>query len=452
MKYYLTTLGCPKNEADSRDIETSLLMEGFSKAKHVDDADFHIINTCAFIEEAKKETIQEIFRAISIKEKLKEKNKDQKVIVVGCFSERYSKEIKEEIPEIDLFFGTNQYRKTGEILKTHFHLEIQKPSDYVELWETLKAKKKFYAPVKISEGCNRNCAFCAIPLFRGKFQSFEKESILEQVRFLAQTGIKEICIVSQDTNSYGSHYNELVDLLELIQEIEGIQWIRLLYMYPDQKTMRILKEIHKRKIYKIVPYLESPIQHVSEKVLKKMNRYGSYEFFKDLFQMARDLFSDLEIRTTFLIGFPEEDAHDIALIQRFIEETKIEHLTFFAYSPEEGTQAYEFSSKINRKEIKNKINEIQNFYNEILRDIMSNHVGKIYYSLLEGIKPNELYFRRPQSAPEIDDIVVVSFDYKQWKQEKKEPPKLGEFYPIEITGFVSYDYTGRILSEVGAIL
>jgi ribosomal protein S12 methylthiotransferase len=447
MKYYITTLGCPKNEADSREMDKSLLLEGFQKANSPEGADIHIINTCAFIEDAKKETIDTIFQAIEVKEILKAKKNDQKLIVVGCFAERYHKEIEIEIPEVDYIFGTGLYHRAGELIRNKFQILLKQNVDYYKVLESIKSPNKFYAPVKISDGCNRNCYFCAIPQFRGNFRFREKSEILREIQELAHLGIKEICLVSQDTNSYGNHYQEFIELLEEIEQISGIEWLRILYLYPDKKTQKILEEIYKKNFKKIVPYLESPLQHVSERILKKMNRFGSYEFFKDLFSMARQMIPDLEIRTSFLVGYPEETWDDIEQIKKFIEELKIEHISFFGFSPEENTVAYQYSSKVNKKEISQKINDLQNFYNEILKSIMIKNYNKIYKCILENIRPNELHFRRPQSAPEIDDIVIVPFEYNEWKKKYNHLPKLGSFYNVQITGSISYDYLGKIISN-----
>ncbi len=444
MNYYITTLGCPKNEADSREIDKSLLLEGFQKSKSLEEANFHIINTCAFIEEAKKETIETILEAIELKKKLQKRNKNQKVIVVGCFAERYHKEIELEIPEVDFIFGTGIYHRAGELIRNKFQIHQKQNVDYYQILKSIIKPNKFYEPVKISDGCNRNCSFCAIPQFRGKFRYRDENDIIKEIQELASNGIKEICLVSQDTNSYGTHIDQLISLLEKIEEVESLEWVRLLYLYPDKKTEKLIQEIAKRKLRKLVPYLESPVQHVSEHILKKMNRYGSYEFFKNLFTMARELIPNLEIRTTFLIGFPGEESKDIELIKTFIDELKIEHITFFAYSPEEGTEAYHLKKTVNKKEVYNRINELQNFYQEQLKIIMSKNIKKTYRSILEKIKSNEFHFRRPQSAPEIDDIVIVPYHPKEWKEKYQTLPKLGNFYEIEIVDFIAYDYIGQI--------
>lgn len=440
--FYITTLGCLKNEADSREIYKSLILNGFNKANSVDQADFHIINTCGFIEEAKKETIDTIFEAIS----LKNKNKNQKLIVLGCFAERYQKEIQKEIPEIDFTIGTGKYNQVGEILKNYFNIPLLKNWNSSEILEKINFTKKFYAPIKISEGCNRNCSFCAIPSFKGKFQFREKSDIIREIKELAKTGIKEICLVSQDTNSYGNHYLDLISLIEEIELIPEIYWIRLLYLYPDKKTEKILTEIYKRKFKKIVPYLESPVQHVSEKILKKMNRFGNYNFYKDLFSFAREIFPNLEIRTSFLVGFPEETNQDIDLIKKFIEECKIEHISIFGYSEEEGTKSYTYKNKIPKKVITERVNELQNYYEDQLQNIMAKNLNKTFHCLLEKITPKEMYFRRPQAAPEIDDMIIVEFDYQKFKKEQIPIPKIGNFYDIYTTSFFSYDYIG-ILAE-----
>ncbi|MFN3605154.1 MAG: MiaB/RimO family radical SAM methylthiotransferase [Leptonema sp. (in: bacteria)] len=446
--FYITTLGCLKNEADSRDIYKSLILNGFINSGKLSDANFHIINTCGFIEEAKKETINTIFTAISFKKKL---NIDQKLIVVGCFAERYKNEIKNEIPEVDLIIGTGKYNQIGEILRNEFNLSAKnlKTIDTYTFLNSIPYNKRFYLPIKISEGCNRNCSFCAIPNFKGKFFYKEKSEILKEIKEILKQNphIREICLVSQDTNSYGENYLELINLIEEIEEIPEIKWIRLLYLYPDKKTEKILKEIYKKKFNKIVPYLESPVQHVSESILKKMNRFGNYSFFKDLFFFARELFPDLEIRTSFLVGFPEEKAQDIELIKKFINECEIEHISFFPYSREEGTSSFYFKNQITKKEIGRRVNELQNFYDEQLKKIMEKNLHKTFTCILEKITTKEMYFRRPQSSPEIDDVVIVNFNYKDFKENNIALPKLGNFYEIKINGFVAYDYLGNLVND-----
>ncbi len=438
-KFYITTLGCPKNEADSREMEISLLKKGLVKSSSLQDAHFHIINTCSFIEEAKKETIDVIFEA----HQFRKKNKDQKLIVAGCFSERYKKQMK-EIPEIDFHFGTGLYHRAGDLIIEHFQIPKQN-IETTEFYSNIIKKNKFYAPIKISDGCNRNCSFCAIPIFRGKFQSREIEDIVNETKNLTNRGIKEILLVSQDSNSFaGGDISKFIELLERLEELENLYWLRLLYLYPDQRTKKIINEISKKKFKKLVPYLESPVQHVSEKILKSMNRTGNYDFFKELFIMARELIPELEIRTTFLIGFPEETSEDIDLILQFLNEVPVEHIHFFAYSREEGTKSYSRKKQIPQKEILNRLNLIQEEYKNIQRRIMSEKLGKIYKCILEKVSPEELYFRRPQSAPEIDDMVIVPYSIKSLKSENKSIPRPGEFYDVELKDILIYDYIGKL--------
>ncbi len=442
--FFITTLGCLKNEADSRQIHKSMILNGFKQAKSIKESDFHIINTCGFIEEAKKETIEVIFDSISLKKDIT--NKNQKLIVVGCFAQRYKEEIQKEIAEVDLIIGTGEYHRVGDIIKKNFEVPVFSKKTSTNFYYDISKQKKFYLPIKISEGCNRNCSFCAIPSFKGKFGYREKAEILQEIQEVLKinSNIKEICIVSQDTNSYGKNIEEFISLLEDIELLPEIHWIRILYLYPDLKTKKILEKIHKKKFKKIVPYLESPVQHVSESILKKMNRFGSYTFFVDLFTYARELFPNLEIRTSFLVGFPGETIRDVELIQKFIEECQIEHITFFPYSREEGTASYHYLNQVKKKEIYYRVNQLQNFYEEQLKQITSKHIHKTFNCLLENITSGQMVFRRPQSAPEIDDNVLVELKYKDFYEKKIPLPKLGNFYDVTITGFATYDYIGEL--------
>lgn len=441
--FFITTLGCLKNEADSRQMQKSMLMNGFHSVKSIEESNFHIINTCGFIEEAKKETIEVIFNSVNLKKNLKNK---QKLVVVGCFAQRYKEEIQKEIPEVDLIIGTGEYHRIGEIIKKSFHIVLPSNKNLHSLFYDVFEQKKFYLPVKFSEGCNRNCTFCAIPSFKGNFVYRERSEILQEIQEVLKinSAIKEICIVSQDTNSYGKNIYEFLSLLEDIELISEIKWIRILYLYPDLKTKKILEEIYKRGFKKIVPYLESPVQHVSEPILKKMNRFGNYSFFKDFFNYVRELFPDVEIRTSFLVGFPGETNQDVEMIKKFLEECPIEHITFFPYSREEGTISYQYSNKISKKEIYRRINDLQNFYEDQLHQIVSKNINKTFTCLLEKITPEQMFFRRPQSAPEIDDTVMVNYRHQDLQQKNILLPKLGSFYEVKITGFVSCDYIGEI--------
>jgi ribosomal protein S12 methylthiotransferase len=408
--FYITTLGCPKNQADSREMERSLLRRGLSPAATPEAADFHLINSCSFIESARVETIQVALEAAE----LKDAKPGQKLILAGCFAERYATAVRDELPEVDFSFGTGLYHRAGELV-------ADRP----------------YAPIKISDGCNRGCAFCAIPQFRGPFRDIARDSILEEARLLAAEGVRELCLVSQDTNNYGAGPDALVDLLGGLEEISGLEWLRLLYLYPDPRTEQLLQKVAASGLKKITPYLETPVQHVSARVLKNMRRYGSYERFLDLFQMARSLFPGLEVRTSFLVGFPGEEDEDVDLLARFIQEARPEKLALFSYSLEEETPGFALGDATPDHIKAERINRVRNAHIELLKELHRERVGRVYQCIVDEITPEHVLARRAQDAPEIDEAVFLP---------RTTECQTGDILTVEISGFYEYDMSGRALA------
>lgn len=434
--YYITTLGCPKNQADSREMERSLRARGLVPARSLEEADVHIINSCAFVSDAKTETIDTVFEALDYREQ----KGDQKVVLVGCFSQRYKGAVEEEIPELDLHFGTGLYHETGERIVRRFGWEerLVPGTDPGELLQTVTPP---WAPVKISDGCNRGCSFCAIPQFRGPFRDISPEAILEECNRLAREGIREVDLVSQDTGSYGGDPERLLDLLSRIEEVDGIRWIRLLYLYPDAKMERLLRGISERGPGKIVPYLESPVQHISRSVLRAMNRQGNYERYRDLFVMARELFPGLEIRTTFLVGFPGETREEVDQLVRFIHEVRPEKLALFPYSPEEGTVAAALGEAAENAE--ERINLLRSEHIAILKEIHRDRMDRLYDCMVDEIGDEYIQCHRAQDAPEVDEAVYLPV---------ATTPALcvGDVVKVKITGFYEYDMEGKLDDGKGA--
>lgn len=445
--FYITTLGCQKNVADSREMERSMLLEGFVAAEDAPSADFHLINTCSFIDSARQQTIETVFEAIDVKEMAKSKTDGQKLVVIGCFTERYHDAVKQEWPEVDFSFGTGLYHRAGALIREQFRMPRPHDSQISSPFELIKRRNRYpYAPVKIADGCDRKCAFCAIPQFRGSFRTRTIDDVVAECQELTETGIREICLVSQDTNSFGNKPEVLVDLIEELNQIDQLRWIRLLYLYPDKKTERILRLLAERGLNqfasghsKLVPYLESPVQHVSASILKAMNRFGDGNYFRDLFAMARQLFPKLEIRTSFLLGFPGETLADIDMIHRFIEDTRIEKVALFAYSQEEGTSGYDLADRPDIQLTKECINEVRQTHLKVLSEIHLNRVGQTYDCMVDEVHGKEMFVRRPQDAPEVDENVVIGFEYRHGIKL----PKPGDSMKVEITGFFEYDMEGR---------
>lgn len=428
--FYITTLGCPKNTADSLHMEKSLLEEGLTHAKTPEESDFHLINTCTFIQSATEETIDTILTAGKIK-----RQESQKLVVVGCFAERYPKEIRGDMPEVDLVFGTGRYSQAGKIIKDQFPQDFVNFSDINtsildrESFQSAFNSPKPYAFIKVSDGCNRGCHFCIIPSLRGEFRDQPEDKIYEDSLIAIKRGAKELCIVSQDTVFYGRDTEKLKDLLNKISEINGLELLRLLYLYPDKKTEKLLDLFHSNS--KFAPYLESPIQHVSERVLKSMNRTGSFSFFKDLFGKARQV-KDLEIRTSIILGYPGETASDVDEVLRFVEEIKPEKLALFAFSPQEGTKAGDLKMDVNKKEAARRVNLVRETHLKILKEIHLSRIGKVYPAIVDSIENGVAEVRRFQDAPEIDETVYVP-------NPNLKPGQIGK---VKINSFSEYDMDG----------
>lgn len=438
-KFYITTLGCPKNIADSSAMHESLLRAGLVPVKEKEEADYHFINTCTFIQQATEETIQTILDACDVK-----KQHSQKLVVVGCFAERYPQAIQEELPEVDLIIGTGKYNQTGELILEAFPEDFKNypefNQDFLKLWEKYshysENYSKPYSYIKISDGCNRGCAFCIIPSFRGRFKETPEDEILSNIDKAIQSGAKEICLVSQDTNYYYRDESRLASLLEKISQKKGVELIRPLYLYPDKRTYSLLDYFP--KIPKIAPYLESPLQHVSSKVLKAMGRSGNYSFFKDLYEKARSLVPGIEIRTSFIIGFPGETKEDVEEICLFIQEVKPEKVNLFPYSPQEGTKGALLTGKPSDSEVAKRIQMVQDVYWEVLEEIQVNRIGKIYPAIIdEKTEEGTWVARRFQDAPEIDGVVYI--------QEGDWSP--GQIGKVQIHSFWEHDMEGTWMVE-----
>ncbi|TGN20067.1 MiaB/RimO family radical SAM methylthiotransferase [Leptospira idonii] len=430
--FYITTLGCPKNTVDSMSMHQSLLKEGLLPANDPEASDFHLINTCTFIQDATKETIQTILDSIDLKKK-----SNQKLVVVGCFAERAGKEISDDLPEVDLHFGTGKYDQAGDILKKTFPLDFKEVKEFNEdilerltLSSGIENYSKPYSYVKISDGCNRGCHFCIIPNLRGKFQDSSEESVLNETRKAIAAGAKEICLVSQDTVFYGKDTDKLLHLIESVSEVKGLEILRLLYLYPDKKTEKLLDLYG--KIDKIAPYLESPLQHVSKSVLKSMNRTGEYSYFKSLFEKARSVKPDLEIRTSFILGFPGETKDDVDEIIRFIQDVKPEKVNLFPYSPQDGTKGALLEGKLKDKEISKRVNLVRDAYLEVLKDVHQARVGRTYDAIVDEVTEEGATVRRLQDAPEIDEVVFV--ENKSLRVGQRGKVRVDSFFELDMAG------------------
>ncbi len=410
-----------------------MLRANFQPIADAAHADYHIINSCAFIEAARQETIETVLSAAEIK-----KSPRQKLILAGCFSERYSKSLSSWLPEVDLQFGTGLYHRAGELIANAFGAPLKKAGQQIPSAAAaiLPTSGRPYAPLKISDGCDRGCSFCAIPLFRGPYRFLELDEIKAECQRLLAEGVREVCLVSQDTNRYGGSVDAFLKLLSELHDLSALRWIRLLYMYPDSLTEAIFQKIGQEKWTKLVPYLESPVQHVSPSLLRSMRRSGNYDRYLEIFAVARQSLPGLELRTSFLIGFPGEKESDVELLLRFLHDARPEKLALFAYSAEEGRPTV--GDTIDPVVVAERINRLREEHLTLLKEMHRQRVGRIYSCMVDSVGAQYLLARRPQDAPDIDEVVFV-------ERENNLSPRdivAGDIVDIEIGGFCEYDMMG----------
>lgn len=425
-KVSVVTLGCSKNTVDSERLLNQLKVNNFILQEDPEKAGTVIINTCGFIEVAKQESINTILSAVN----LKQHGTIKKVIVAGCLSERYKDELKKEIPEVDAYFGTENYEG---ILK-----ELGGELKYNLLGERLLTTPSQTAYLKISEGCDHPCSFCAIPLMRGKHKSKTKEELIKEAEFLAKNNTKELVIIAQDTTDYGIDiYGEriLSDLLNNLSEINGIEWIRVMYAYPSKFPDDLIDVIAANP--KICKYVDIPLQHVSDNILKSMRRGVTSKRTKDLLFKLRRKIPDLTLRTTFIVGYPNETEKEFKELCDFISEIKFDRLGVFTYSVEENTSSFILGDPVpdEIKEERKKI--LMDIQKEISLEKNKNLVGKKMNVLLEN-KENDYYIGRSyRDAPEVDCEILMPDDNKEIK--------LGLFYTAEIFDYNEYDLYGKFI-------
>ncbi len=397
IKVGIITMGCPKNLVDSEKLAGVLKANGIDVAHERPQSDIVIINTCGFINDAKEESINEILYHVSSKKV----NKNRVVIVTGCLSERYRNELKAEIPEVDVFFGVDEYDKVARYI-------IGEKEKFDK--DRILGTPQHYAYLKISEGCNRECSFCAIPLIRGKHKSLPEEDVLQEAKMLALQGVKELIVIAQDTVSYGLDiYGErrIAGLLNKLSKIDEIQWIRLMYTYPAGFPDNLIDEIATNS--KIVKYIDLPLQHISNSILSSMRRSINREDTEKLIAKIRNRIPNVAIRSTFIVGYPGESEKDFSELQQFIKNNKFERFGVFAYSPEENTTAYNLEDNVPHKRKMMRMSKLLQIHEKASIKFNNTLVGTILPVIVDDFNPQEnCYYGRTQiDAPEIDNIVRI---------------------------------------------
>ena len=432
MKIFIETLGCPKNFNDSEVAAGILEAEGFNITDDLMQADAVIVNTCGFINDAKTESIATIFDYAQFEDKL--------LIVSGCLSQRYGDELFNEMPEVDIFLGVNEYDKLPDILKNHQEGKREKYlSQYENELETDKrrlADNHYTATIKISEGCDNKCAYCVIPKIRGPYRSRPMENIIKEAKSLADKGVKELILIAQDVTTYGIDIYGKYNLHELVKElckIDGIHWIRLMYCYEDRITDELIEVMATEA--KVCNYLDIPIQHGSDNVLKAMKRRSTRDSIDNTIIRLRKAMPDIAIRTTLIVGFPGETEADFDELYDFVDETKFQRLGIFAYSQEEGTVAAEMDNQMDEDIKEERKDAIMRRQMEISREYNESLIGNTIEVLIEGKDEDGVYIGRSQyDAPEIDNQVII-------KSNKEHNP--GDFIMVEIYDAYDYDIVGR---------
>ena len=438
IKVSMVSLGCCKNQIDGEIMLKKLLDEGYEIIADSGLADVVIVNTCGFIEAAKEEAIENILEFCT----LKEEGRIKKVIITGCLAERYREEVLAEIPEADAVIGIGKNKDIVSIVKRA--LEGEKLAEFGEKedlplnGERVLTNPPHYAYVKIAEGCSNRCTYCAIPSIRGPFRSRKMEDIIAEVKALSDDGISEINIVAQDTTRYGEDLYGKVCLDELLKklcEIDSVKWLRVLYAYPERITDSLIETIKTEE--KIVKYLDIPLQHASNGVLKRMNRLGTKESYTELIKRLRKEIPEIVLRTSIIAGFPGETEEEFEELCEFIKEARFQRLGCFAYSAEEGTPAEKMEGQLD-DEVKEKRADIVRFEAEtVMEENAEKDIGKTFKVLVEGFdRYAGVYIARSyKDAPDIDPKVFFT--------SKVKDIEIGNFYNVKITETLGFDLIGE---------
>ncbi len=434
-KVGFVSLGCPKNQIDTEVMLHHLADAGYEIVSEDIEADIVIVNTCAFIESAKQESIDSILDEAWLKKK-----NLKGLIVTGCLAERYRDQILEEMPEVDAVLGVGSLHNIVEAVR-----QVEKgqkytsycPNDQLRLGgDRIVSTPEYMAYLKVAEGCDNRCTYCAIPNIRGRFRSRPIEELTEEAAELEKLGVRELVIVAQDTSRYGLDlYGEyrLPQLIQAITRATNIPWIRLLYCYPDKITDELIAEI--RDNPRVVKYIDLPIQHISDSVLRRMNRHGDANMIRDAVRRLREAVPDIVIRTTAIVGFPGETEDDFTALCEYIKETRFERFGAFPYSREEDTPAAEMPDQIDEQVKQDRYDTIMTIQLDIAEAYNRAQIGKTVQVLCEGYDPiAEVYYGRSAAdAPEIDGKI-----YFQSKKKRKE----GEFVNVKLTDVQDYDLSG----------
>lgn len=428
MKVNIITLGCSKNTVDSENVAGHLRKAGLEVYfdRQRTDCDIIIVNTCGFIGDAKEESINTLLEQVEIKN---HGRKERKLIAVGCLIERYKKELQIEIPEIDAFYGVHQWDELVASLVAEYKNKFES--------ERQLSTPKHYGYLKISEGCNRNCSYCAIPLIRGKHVSRPIDELVAEAKQMVLDGVKEIIVIAQDTTYYGLDIygkRRLGDLLNRLADESGAEWIRLHYTYPTSFPEDAIAAIRNHK--NICNYIDIPLQHINSQLLKSMQRGIDREGTIALLNRFRQEIPDVAIRTTLIVGYPNETEEQFEELKQFVLESRFDRMGCFAYSPEEGTIAYEMGDPIDNEEKQRRVDELMAIQEQISLEKNEAKVGNTYKVIIDRCEGDYYIGRTEYDSPEVDDEVIIS---------SKKKLKQGSFHQIRITQAMENDLLGVVV-------
>jgi ribosomal protein S12 methylthiotransferase len=446
-KVHFVSLGCPKNLVDTEIMLGSLAKEGYQVVENPEEADTVIVNTCGFIEDAKQESIDKVLEMSALKSSGRLKN----LVVAGCLTQRYKDDLVAGLPEADVFLGSGQFQEVAKILKkreqgdqqkTFFNLPTYLQEDHTP---RLNSQPKYRAYLKISEGCKKRCAFCAIPLIRGNLQSRRIQSIVSEAKLLVAGGVRELIVISHDFTDFGWDLKKKdaeakespVELLRALSDESGADWIRVLYLYPDGVTPEMVQLIKSRD--NLVKYFDMPLQHINDEMLKRMNRRMTRFEVEQAIHNIRSEIPDAVIRTQFIVGFPGETEQQFEELIEFIEQSNFDRVGCFKYSIEEGTKAGSMPDQIDEETKERRYQKLMSLQRKISRRKHAAMVGRVIPVMVEGYSDETellLKGRSSQQAPDIDGLVYIN----------EGTADVGSIVPVEITASHDYDLVGRILN------
>lgn len=423
-RVHVVTMGCAKNLVDSEKLMAQLRLSNIEISSTLHDADIAIINTCGFIGPAKEESVDTIIEHV----RLKGKGRLKKVYAMGCLTERYQRDLAVEIPEVDRFFGSNQLPEVLQELGAEYRYEL--------LGERVVTTPRHFAYLKISEGCDNPCSFCAIPLMRGRHVSRPIENVVDEAKLLAEKGVQELVVIAQDTTYYGVDlygHRQLPVLLERLADVGGIRWVRLMYAYPAKFPLDVLDVIAGHP--HVCKYLDMPVQHCSDRVLKSMRRGTSRRALTELIATIREKVPGIALRTTVIVGYPEEGDQEFSELMEFVREIQFDRLGVFTYSQEEGTTAHPLGDPVSAVEKDRRLAEVMEIQQHISREKNERSVGTRRIVVIDRQEGDVYVGRTEKDAPEIDNEVYV---------RSPQPLHIGGLYDVDIEDASEYDMYGTV--------